>query len=113
MNVIERCGPWWGLVVVPSVFLGGLSLAYALVSLACQTGAHGLVHVAPAGEAGAEVLGIALSAHCLVRLRDAPPAGAGESRRFLVVLSLASGALFLLATLVQWYVVAAVSPCVS
>lgn len=113
MNAIERFGPWWGLAVVPSVFLGGLSLAYALVSLACQTGAHGLVHVAPAGELGAELLGLALSAYCLARLRRAGHARVPESRRFLATLSVASGSLFLLATLVQWYVAAAVSPCVS
>jgi hypothetical protein len=113
MNAIERFGPWWGLAVVPSVFLGGLSLAYALVSLACRTGAHGLVHLAPAGELGAELLGLALSVYCLLRLRRAGHAGATESRRFLVVLSLGSVCLFLLATLVQWYVAAAVSPCVA
>jgi hypothetical protein len=112
MNAIERFGPWWGLVVVPSVFLGGLSLAYALVALACRTGMHGLVHVAPAGELGTEILGLALSGYCLLRLREAPDAPLRAPRRFLVALSLAIGALFLLATLVQWYVAAALSPCV-
>ena len=42
-SVAVRLAPWWGLVVVPSVFLGGLSLAYAVVSLACRSGSHALV----------------------------------------------------------------------
>jgi heme/copper-type cytochrome/quinol oxidase subunit 3 len=111
MNLVERYGPWWGLLVVPSAFLGGLSLAYALVSLACQTGRHGLVHIAPASEVAVEVLGLILSGYCVWRLNETGRAQVPEDRRFLATVSLASAVLFLVATLVQWYEAAALSPC--
>jgi hypothetical protein len=113
MNAVERYGPWWALLVVPSAFLGGLSLAYALVSLACRTGTHGLVHVAPAGEVAVEALGLAMSGYCVWRLRGPGGRGIPEERRFLAGVSLATALLFLVATLVQWYVAAALSPCTS
>ena len=111
MTVLERFGPWWGLVVVPAAFLGGISLAYSLVSLACRTGSHGLVHIAPAGELVIELAGLAVSAWCVARLRESGRAPA--DRWFLASISLAVAMLFLVATLVQWYVAAALSPCLQ
>lgn len=108
MSALERWAPWWALLVVPAVFLGGLSLAYALVSLACTTGRHGLVHVAPAGEVLVEIGGVAMSWYCVRRFRIlAVP----EARRFLAGVSLAVAVLFLVASLMQWYVAASLSPC--
>lgn len=111
MSMLERFGPWWGLVVVPSAFLGGLSLAYALVSLACRTGSHGLVHAAPAGELAVEVIGLAVSAWCVARLRAS--GRVPQDRWFLASVSLAVATLFIIATIVQWYVAASLSPCLA
>ena len=110
MTAIERFGPWWGLLVVPTVFLAGLSAAYALVPLACRTGAYALVHLAPGAEFVVEVLGVVVSAWCVMRVRRAA-ASVPEERSFLATVSLATAILFLAATLVQWYVAAVLSPC--
>jgi hypothetical protein len=111
-SVAVRLAPWWGLVVVPSVFLGGLSLAYAVVSLACRSGSHALVHLAPAGEVLVAIIGIALSTWSVLRLRQAAGDAALRSRRFVATVSLVTAGAFLGASIVQWYVAAAMSPCI-
>ena len=108
-TAFERWAPWWGLLVVPTAFLTNLSAAYAIVALACRSQNHGLVHVFPALTLATAVLGVGLSGWCAVR----GGAGVRAERRFLVVVSLAVAALFVLATLAQWYVAAALSPCVQ
>jgi hypothetical protein len=107
---LERAAPWCALVVVPSAFLANLSAAYALVPLACITLRHGLVHIAPAAGLVVTLAGIALSAWSLRRARSATGTLPNE-RHFLSAVSLAVAALFLLATLTQWYVAVALSPC--
>lgn len=108
MSPVERWAPWWALVVVPLAFLGNQSAAYAIVALACRSEHHVLVHVFPALALAAALIGVALCGWCIRR----GPAVRGE-RRFLVHVSLAVAALFVLATLAQWYVAATLSPCLQ
>ena len=110
MTRFERWAPWWGLVVVPSAFLGLLSAAYALVPLACRVQQHGLVLVAPAAALVVCGLGVLLSGVTVASYRRA---GVPPERRFLGAVSLAVAVLFLAATLVQGYVAIALSPCLS
>jgi len=109
MSPVERWAPWWALIIVPLAFLGNQSAAYAIVALACRSQHHVLVHVFPALAFAAAVLGVALCGWCI---RSGSGAIRAE-RRFLVMVSLAVAALFALATLVQWYVAAALSPCLQ
>ena len=109
MSPVERWAPWWALIVVPLVFLGNQSAAYAIVAFACRSQHHALVHVFPALTLVAAVLGVALCGWCMTRGSGAIRA----ERRFLVLVSLAIAALFVVATLAQWYVAAALSPCLS
>ena len=109
MSPVERWAPWWALIVVPLAFLGNQSAAYAIVALACRSQKHALVHVFPAATLVAALLGVALCGWCM---RSGSGAIRAE-RRFLVVVSLAVSALFVLATLAQWYVAAALSPCLQ
>ena len=111
MSAFDRLAPWWGLLVAPSAFLGLLSAAYALVPFACRQQMHALVHVAPAAEVMICAVGVALSGVALARYRTS--AGAPPARRFLAAISLATALLFLVASVAQWYVAAAISPCVS
>jgi len=110
---LVRWAPWWGLLIVPSAFLASLSAAYAVVGHACSTGHQALVYIAPAIAAVIAVIGLLLSGWSVWRtsaVHPTPPPGPG---RFLATISLATAALFLLATLVQWYVAAALSPCLQ
>ena len=110
-SAVLRWGPWWGLLLVPSAFLASLSAAYAVVPYACMTMRHGLVHVAPALCGIVALVGVAL---CAVALRRADrDAAVGPERHFLALVGLAVAALFLLATLAQWYVAAALTPCLQ
>jgi hypothetical protein len=108
-SAFERWAPWWGLLVVPTAFLTNQSAAYAIVAFACRSQHHALVHVFPALTLASALLGVALSGWCAVR--GGP--GVRAERRFLVMVSLAVAALFVLATLAQWYVAAALSPCLQ
>jgi len=109
MSPVERWAPWWALIVVPLAFLGNQSAAYAIVAFACRSQHHGLVHVFPAAALVAALLGVALCGWCM---RSDSGAIRAE-RRFLVVVSFAVAALFVVATLAQWYVAATVSPCLQ
>jgi hypothetical protein len=109
VSPFERWAPWWGLLVVPASFLTNQSAAYAIVSFACRSQHQALVHVFPALTLVTAVLGVAMSAWCAWR---GGPVMRPE-RRFLVYISLAVAALFVLATLTQWYVAAALSPCLQ
>jgi heme/copper-type cytochrome/quinol oxidase subunit 3 len=111
MNAALRWAPWWALVVVPSMFLGSLSAAYAVAPLACREQARALMHVAPVATLVATLVGLALSAWTLRRLRGEAATPPVVTRRFLGGVGLALGVLFLFATLLQWYVAAALSPC--
>ena len=111
MTAFDRVAPWWGLVVVPSAFLALLSAAYAIVPLACREQTHVLVHLAPAAGVGVAAIGVVLSGIVSSRYRAA--AGIPPERRFLVAISLATALLFFVASLAQWYVAAALSPCWS
>ena len=111
MSAFDRLAPWWGLLVAPSAFLGLLSAAYAVVPFACREQMHALVHVAPAAEFVICAIGVALSAAAIARYRAA--AAITPGRRFLGAISLATAATFLVASLAQWYVAAALSPCLS
>ena len=113
MSTFERWAPWWGLIVVPAAFLGLLSANYAMVSYACRSEQHGLVHIAPALELAISALGVLLSAMVVLHGRSAPGGVVPPERRFLNAISLATAILFLIATLVQWYVVFGLSPCLS
>lgn len=110
MSAFDRLAPWWGLLVVPSAFLGLLSLDYAMVSLACRDQMGALVHLGPAAGVAIAAIGVLLSAVSVGRYRTL---GAPPERRFLNAVSLAVAAGFLVASLVQWYVAAALSPCLS
>ena len=113
MSALERYAPWWGLLGVPSLFLADLSAAYALVAWACRSGTHAWVHVGPAVATLGALLGIGLSGYCVARLRASTARVAPPRYRFVAVVSLATALLFLLATLMQWYVAAALSPCLQ
>jgi hypothetical protein len=108
----RRWAPWWGLLVVPTLFLTNQSAAYAIVAFACRSERQSLVHLFPALTLAIALLGVALSGWCVLRSRGAGAAVRPE-RRFLEIVSLATAALFVLATLAQWYVAAALSPCVQ
>ena len=108
MSPLERWGPWWGLVVVPAAFVGYQTAAYAVVALACRH-QQALVHLFPALTLATAVLGVVVSGWCALR---GSPAVRAE-RRFLVYVSLAVAALFVVATVAQWYVAAALSPCLQ
>jgi hypothetical protein len=108
MSPIVRYGPWWALLVVPGVFLGSLSAAYAVAPLACMTQRHGIVHIAPAIALLVALSGVALAGLSWRRLQRA---GDRADRRFLAGIAAAVAALFVLAALAQWYVAAALSPC--
>ena len=105
----ERWAPWWGLLGVPAAFLANQSAAYAIVAYACRSQHHALVHLFPALCLAMALAGVALSGWCAWR----GGAGVRAERRFLVTVSLAVAALFVLATLTLWYVAAALSPCVQ
>jgi hypothetical protein len=111
MSAFDRLAPWWGLLVAPSAFLGLLSVAYALVPFACREQMHALVHLAPATEVVICTIGVALSGAALARHRTS--AGAPPARPFMAAISLATALLFLVASGAQWYVAAALSPCVA
>ena len=113
MSTFERWAPWWGLLVVPAAFIGLLSAAYAMTPYACRSGAQALVHLAPAVELAVCAVGVLLSAVVVARGRSAPALAVPSERRFLNVVSLAVALLFLVATLLQWYVAIALSPCFS
>jgi hypothetical protein len=104
-----RGAPWWSLLLVPSAFLANLSVAYAVVPYACMTMRHGLIHIAPALCAVAALTGILLCAWAVRRARRDP--SLPPERHFLSLVALAVAGLFLLATLAQWYVVVALTPC--
>ena len=112
MSTFERWAPWWGLVVVPSTFLGLQSAAYAMVPLACRTEQHVLVHLPLGLQVAISVLGVLLGVWLVQRGKAAAGAVPPE-RRFLNAVSLATAVLFLAAALVQWYVAVALSPCLS
>jgi len=113
MSTFERWVPWWGLLVVPAAFIGSLSASYMIVPYACRMQQYALVHVAPAVQLAITALGVLLSAWLVMRGRDAPATDVPPERRFLNAISLAVAILFLVATLAQWYVAAALSPCMS
>ena len=113
MSRFDRWAPWWGLLVAPAAFLGLLSAAYALVPYACREQAPVFVHLAPALELLICAVGVLLSGAAVARWRRAGPATVPPERRFLGAVSLATAILFLAATLVQWYVAASLSPCLS
>jgi hypothetical protein len=113
MSRLERWAPWWGLLLVPSAFLGLQSAAYAMVPYACRSDHQALIHVAPAIQVAISVIGVLLSGATVLRARTAHAAHVPPERRFLNAVSLATAILFLVATLVQWYVAIALSPCLS
>ena len=113
MSRFDRWAPWWGLLVVPSAVLGLLSVAYALVPYACREQAPAFVHLAPAAELVICAIGVLLSGAAIMRWRREAVAAVPPERRFLGAVSLATATLFLVATLVQWYVAASLSPCLS
>jgi hypothetical protein len=113
MSTFERWVPWWGLLVVPAAFLGTMSANYMIVPYACRVQHYALVHVAPAVQLAITVLGVVFSAWLVMRGRDAPVTVVPPERRFLNAISLAVAILFFVATLGQWYVAAALSPCIS
>lgn len=113
MSRFDRWAPWWGLLVAPSAFLGLLSAAYAIVPYACREQAPAFVHLAPALECVICAIGVWLSGTAVSRWRRFADGSVPPERRFLGAVSLATATLFLAASLVQWYVAAALSPCLS
>lgn len=110
---LARWAPWWALLVVPSVFLGCMSAGYALAPLACRRHLDALLHVAPLVALVVALVGLALSAWTLHRLRREAATPAVDARRFLGGIGVALGLLFLVAAALQWYVAAGLSPCVQ
>src|SRR4051812_36463028 len=111
MTLLERFAPWWGMLVVPGAFLTNLSVAYAVVPLACSTQHHGLLHIAPAIGLVITLMGLAWSGWSVMRLRGANGTLVTQAHRFLAWVGLSVAALFLLATLAQWYMIVRLSPC--
>ena len=110
MSPVERWAPWWALIVVPLAFLGNQSAAYAIVAFACRSQHHALVHVFPAldarrGPARRRAVRLVHDARQRRDPRRAPLPRAGRASP--------SPRSFVLATLAQWYVAAALSPCLQ
>ena len=106
---------WVSIIVAPVAFLSGLSLAYALVPLACQTQRAWPLHAT-----SALVLALALAGIVLAwrTHREARAAAHGEGAkdgvphaRFLATIGIFVSALFALATLALWSTVWVLSPC--
>jgi hypothetical protein len=104
-------GALLGIVVAPLVFLTSLSAAYALVPWMCAKQSTAWLHAVPA-------IGLLLVTIGLLTAWRDWRALASETdtrvlrRRFLAGVSLGEGGLFAVALIVQWAVLAGLSPCV-
>jgi hypothetical protein len=106
---------WVSIIVAPVAFLSGLSLAYALVPLACQTQRAWPLHATSALVLALALAGIVLAwrthreamsaSHAEGAKDDAPHAG------FLATVGIFVSALSALATLALWSTVWVLSPC--
>jgi hypothetical protein len=102
---------WLGIIGAPLVFLGELSLAYALVPWACRTQHHAVLDVV-----GAVALVLTLAALVAgavgwrqARARRGSPLAARQE--FLGQIAVALAALSTLAVIAQWGTRVAVAPC--
>ena len=106
---------WLSIIVSPLVFLANLSLAYALVPLACQTQRMAPLH-ATSAVALAIVLAAALFAWRAVRTSDASAGTAQDvsaARQFLSCIGAWVSTLAAIAIVLQWAAQAVLSPCIA
>jgi hypothetical protein len=106
---------WLSIVVAPLVFLANLSLAYALVPLACQTQRTAPLH-ATSAVALAIVVAAALLAWRALRTSDASAGTARDDfadRQFLSCIGAWVSTLAALAIVLQWAAQAVLSPCIA
>jgi hypothetical protein len=111
-----RLAYWSGIVLVPLVFLGQLSLAYALVPWACRTQHDGVLHAVSALALALSLAGLYVGwrewTHVRGR-REAREDAAGEQPRFLTLVALAIGALFTVAVVGVWFTQWVLGPCLA
>jgi hypothetical protein len=104
---------WASIVIAPVVYLANLSLAYALVPLACDTQHDLPVHLANAVTFALMLAALALAWHA----RRASPRAPGtaeddvDRNHFLATIGLSVSALLVLAVAAQWSAQWILSPC--
>jgi len=106
---------WLSIVVSPLVFLTNLSIAYALVPLACQMQRTAPIHVT---NAIALMLVLVAAALAWLELRstasvDRTSAEASSRSRFLAVVGVWVSAIAALAIVLQWATQWALAPCIA
>lgn len=103
---------WASIVAAPLVFLANLSLAYALVPLACETQRHAALHFSNGVALTLTVAAALLAWHSL---QTPPPKGAPRETvarmTFLSQIGIGTSALAALAVLLQWSAQWMLDPC--
>lgn len=110
---------WASIIFAPLAYLANLSLAYALVPLACRTQRVLPLHVGNAIALALTLVGLGLAWHARRRsiaaerhpLREAVAKDDVARERFLSTIGIWVSALFALATLAQWSAQWVLSPC--
>ena len=112
MDWMRPLAQWASIVLAPLVFLGNLSLAYALVPLACATQRSTLLHLS---NGVALVLVLTATLLALHALRSPAPKGAPREAAarmtFLSQLGVWISALAALAIALQWSAQGWLEPC--
>lgn len=116
MDVTKRqaaIAHWASIVVAPIVYLANLSIAYALVPLACDTQRDLSVHLANGVTFVLMLVALALAWHA--RRASPRPVGTAEDDldrdHFLSTIGLSVSALLVLAVAGQWSAQWVLSPC--
>jgi hypothetical protein len=104
---------WASIVIAPLVYLGNLSIAYALVPVACDTQRTLPLHRANGITLGLVLAAVALAWH--VRRASSRPQTARDDapdrNRFLSTIGLCVSSLLVLAVVAQWSAQWILSPC--
>jgi len=104
---------WASIIGSPTLFLLNLSLAYALVPVACQSQHSAALHIANGISLSLILMAIVLGWRA-VRRADTAPAEAVEGQpRFLAQLGIAISAICALAITLQWVAQGFLAPCVA
>jgi uncharacterized membrane protein len=112
--IAARTWLWPGLFLAPMVFLAYLTVAYALVTAACNTQQHWLLDASSVAAMAVSAWCTWMSARDWRTLGTAVPGDQGDpltARRFLAITGLLLSSLMTLVIVAQWLTRLAVPPC--